>query len=125
MLLLLGDAGGFFGYLLPWDETAYWATVVGINLPGPRCSWAAPGALGSCRAGRSSARTRYRRSSMLHIPGAIIALIGFTHLVVRSASRGLAKWSNRVPAFANGAGVHSATAQACISRRRATGSESA
>ena len=23
---------GFTGYLLPWDQTAYWATVVGINL---------------------------------------------------------------------------------------------
>ena len=25
---------GFTGYLLPWDQTAYWATVVGINLNG-------------------------------------------------------------------------------------------
>ena len=23
---------GFTGYLLPWDQTAYWATAVGINL---------------------------------------------------------------------------------------------
>ena len=23
---------GFTGYLLPWDQTSYWATVVGINL---------------------------------------------------------------------------------------------
>jgi menaquinol-cytochrome c reductase cytochrome b subunit len=32
LLLVLGMMEGFFGYLLPWDETAYWATVVGINL---------------------------------------------------------------------------------------------
>ena len=25
---------GFTGYLLPWDQTAYWATVVGINING-------------------------------------------------------------------------------------------
>ena len=32
MLLLLGMLEGFTGYLLPFDQTAYWATVVGINL---------------------------------------------------------------------------------------------
>jgi menaquinol-cytochrome c reductase cytochrome b subunit len=31
-LLVLGMLEGFTGYLLPWDNTAYWATVVGINL---------------------------------------------------------------------------------------------
>src|ERR671915_1512657 len=34
MLLALGLLEGFTGYLLPWDNTAYWATVVGINLNG-------------------------------------------------------------------------------------------
>jgi menaquinol-cytochrome c reductase cytochrome b subunit len=33
-ILLLGMIQGFTGYLLPWDQTAYWATVVGINLNG-------------------------------------------------------------------------------------------
>jgi menaquinol-cytochrome c reductase cytochrome b subunit len=33
-MLLLGMLQGFTGYLLPWDQTAYWATVVGINLNG-------------------------------------------------------------------------------------------
>jgi menaquinol-cytochrome c reductase cytochrome b subunit len=32
LLLVLGMLEGFTGYLLPWDETAYWATIVGINL---------------------------------------------------------------------------------------------
>ena len=34
LLLALGMLEGFTGYLLPWDQTAYWATVVGINLNG-------------------------------------------------------------------------------------------
>ena len=32
LLLVLGMLEGFTGYLLPWDQTSYWATVVGINL---------------------------------------------------------------------------------------------
>ena len=32
LILFLGMMEGFTGYLLPWDQTAYWATVVGINL---------------------------------------------------------------------------------------------
>ena len=34
MLLAVGMLEGFTGYLLPWDQTAYWATVVGINING-------------------------------------------------------------------------------------------
>ena len=32
IILTLALAEGFTGYLLPWDQTAYWATVVGINI---------------------------------------------------------------------------------------------
>jgi quinol-cytochrome oxidoreductase complex cytochrome b subunit len=32
MLLLLTLGFGFTGYLLPWDQKAYWATVVGTNM---------------------------------------------------------------------------------------------
>jgi len=31
-LLLLTLAFGFTGYLLPWDQKAYWATTVGLNI---------------------------------------------------------------------------------------------
>src|SRR3954465_7993164 len=31
LLLALGLAEGFTGYLLPWDQASYWATTVGIN----------------------------------------------------------------------------------------------
>ena len=30
----MGLAEGFTGYLLPWDQTAYWATIVGVNING-------------------------------------------------------------------------------------------
>ena len=33
-LLLIVLAFAFTGYLLPWDQTAYWATQVGINMVG-------------------------------------------------------------------------------------------
>ena len=32
ILLILGMFEGFTGYLLPYDQTAYWATVVGMNI---------------------------------------------------------------------------------------------
>jgi ubiquinol-cytochrome c reductase cytochrome b subunit len=34
LLLLLTLAFGFTGYLLPWDQRAYWATQVGVNMIG-------------------------------------------------------------------------------------------
>jgi len=34
LLLIVVLAFGFTGYLLPWDEKAYWATVVGTNIVG-------------------------------------------------------------------------------------------
>src|SRR6187397_3503874 len=34
LILATGMLMGFTGYLLPWDQTAYWASAVGINLNG-------------------------------------------------------------------------------------------
>jgi ubiquinol-cytochrome c reductase cytochrome b subunit len=34
VLLLITLGFGFTGYLLPWDQKAYWATTVGTNMPG-------------------------------------------------------------------------------------------
>lgn len=34
VLLLMTLGFGFTGYLLPWDEKAYWATVIGTNMLG-------------------------------------------------------------------------------------------
>ena len=36
LLFLLVMTFAFTGYLLPWDQTAYWATQIGINMVGTR-----------------------------------------------------------------------------------------
>jgi quinol-cytochrome oxidoreductase complex cytochrome b subunit len=86
LILALGMLEGFTGYLLPWDQTAYWATVVGINLNGTMpvigpflAQWLAGGAeIGS------DALSKFYSLHMLVIPGGIFALIGFhLYLVVR------------------------------------------
>ena len=86
LLLALGMLEGFTGYLLPWDQTAYWATVVGINLNGTG-PIVGPFLASSSAAGRRSAPTRLARFYSIHmliLPGAILALIGLhLYLVIR------------------------------------------
>jgi quinol-cytochrome oxidoreductase complex cytochrome b subunit len=86
LLLLMGMAEGFTGYLLPWDQTAYWATVVGININatapflGP---FIAQFLQGGTQIGPDTL-SRFYALHMLLIPGAIMALIGLhMYLVVR------------------------------------------
>src|SRR2546428_14139331 len=86
LILVLGMMEGFFGYLLPWDQTAYWATVVGVNLQatGP---FVGP-FLGDILRGGSEigpdTLARFYSLHMLVLPGAIAGLIGLhLHLVVR------------------------------------------
>ncbi len=85
-ILLLGMLEGFTGYLLPWDQTAYWATVVGINLNGT-APFLGPFIAQFLRGGQeigADTLTRFYSLHMLVIPGAIMALIGFhLYLVVR------------------------------------------
>ena len=86
LILALGMMEGFTGYLLPWDQTAYWATVVGINLQatGP---FVGP-FLGSILAGGSEigsdTLSRFYALHMLLLPGALFGLIGLhLYLVIR------------------------------------------
>jgi menaquinol-cytochrome c reductase cytochrome b subunit len=86
LLLVLGMLEGFAGYLLPWDQTAYWATVVGINLNGtgpfvgPFLAWFLQG---GAEIGPNTL-TIFYALHMLLIPGAIIGLILLhLYLVVR------------------------------------------
>ena len=86
LILVLGMLEGFTGYLLPWDQTAYWATVVGINLnatapiAGPFIAQFLQGGL---NIGPNTLSTFYSLH-MLLVPGAIFALIGLhLYLVVR------------------------------------------
>ena len=63
LILVLGMMEGFSGYLLPWDQTAYWATVVGINLHGTGALRRAVPRRRSSRAAPRSGRTRCRAST--------------------------------------------------------------
>jgi quinol---cytochrome c reductase cytochrome b subunit, bacillus type len=85
-LLLLGMLEGFTGYLLPWDQTAYWATIVGINLNGTAPilgPYIASFLRGGAEIGPETL-ARFYSIHMLLIPGAIIALILLhLYLVVR------------------------------------------
>jgi quinol-cytochrome oxidoreductase complex cytochrome b subunit len=77
LILALGMLMGFTGYLLPWDQTAYWATVVGINLNGTAPfagPWLAQFLAGGAEIGDTTLATWYALH-MLLIPGALIALI--------------------------------------------------
>jgi menaquinol-cytochrome c reductase cytochrome b subunit len=77
LILVLGMLMGFTGYLLPWDQTAYWATVVGINLNGTAPfagPWLAQFLAGGPEIG-SDTLAKWYALHMLLIPGALIALI--------------------------------------------------
>ena len=86
LILVMGMMEGFTGYLLPWDQTAYWATVVGINLNGT-APFLGPWLAQFLRGGQAisgETLTRFYSLHMLVIPGAIIALITLhLYLVIR------------------------------------------
>ncbi len=86
LLLVMGMMEGFTGYLLPWDQTAYWATVVGINLNGTAPilgPWLAQFLRGGQEIGANTL-TIFYSLHMLLIPGAIAGLIGLhLYLVIR------------------------------------------
>jgi menaquinol-cytochrome c reductase cytochrome b subunit len=86
LILAMGMMEGFTGYLLPWDQTAYWATVVGINLNGT-APFLGPFLAQFLRSGQeigADTLTRFYSLHMLLIPGAIMGLIGLhLYLVIR------------------------------------------
>jgi menaquinol-cytochrome c reductase cytochrome b subunit len=77
---------GFSGYLLPYDQTAYWATVVGININGT-APILGPFLASFLRSGSeigADTLSRFYSIHMLLLPGAILGLIGLhLYLVVR------------------------------------------
>ena len=86
LLLVLGMLEGFTGYLLPWDQTAYWATVVGINLNGT-APFLGPFLAQFLQGGAEISEdtlARFYAIHMLLLPGAIFALIALhLYLVIR------------------------------------------
>jgi menaquinol-cytochrome c reductase cytochrome b subunit len=78
VLLILTITMGFTGYLLPFDQRAYWATIVGVNINGTG-PLVGPYLSDFLRAGPEFGATtlsRFYAIHMLLIPGAIAALIG-------------------------------------------------
>ena len=82
-----GLVEGFTGYLLPWDQTAYWATTVGININatapfiGPFLAQFLQGGA----AINADTLPRFYAIHMLVLPGGLIALITL-HLYLVSDS---------------------------------------
>src|SRR5438094_7116692 len=86
LLLATGLFEGLTGYLLPFDQTAYWATVVAININGT-APFLGPFLASLLRGGAEigpDVLARFYALHMLLIPGALMGLIGLhLYLVVR------------------------------------------
>src|SRR4051794_22808230 len=88
VLLILTMTMSFTGYLLPFDQRSYWATIVGVNINGTG-PLVGPYLSDFLRAGPEFGATtlsRFYAIHMLLVPGALAALIG-AHLS-RVARRG-------------------------------------
>src|SRR5438094_6358571 len=86
LLLATGMFEGFTGYLLPWDQTAYWASVVGININGT-APFLGPFIAQFLQGGATiggDTLSRFYSLHMLLLPGALLGLIGLhLYLIVR------------------------------------------
>ncbi len=86
VLLILTMTMAFTGYLLPFDQRSFWASIVGININGTG-PIVGPYLSDFLRAGPelgSTTLARFYAIHMLLLPGAIIALIGaHLYLVVK------------------------------------------
>jgi quinol-cytochrome oxidoreductase complex cytochrome b subunit len=77
-LLILTMIMAFTGYLLPFDQRSYWATIVGVNINGTG-PFIGPYLSDFLRAGPDFGATtvsRFYSIHMLLLPGLIVALIG-------------------------------------------------
>ena len=78
VLLILTLAMGFTGYLLPFDQRSYWATIVGVNINGTG-PFIGPYLSDFLRGGpefNATTLSRFYSIHMLLVPGAIAAMIG-------------------------------------------------
>jgi quinol-cytochrome oxidoreductase complex cytochrome b subunit len=78
VLLILTMTMSFTGYLLPFDQRAYWATIVGVNINGTG-PLVGPYLSDFLRGGSEFGATtlsRFYAIHMLLVPGLIAALIG-------------------------------------------------
>jgi menaquinol-cytochrome c reductase cytochrome b subunit len=99
LILATGMLMGFTGYLLPWDQTAYWASAVGINLNGTAPflgPWLAQFLAGGPEIGPNTL-AKFYAMHMLLIPGALIALIGVHIYLVTRLGVSSPPWSSERP----------------------------
>ena len=95
VLLSLTMTMSFTGYLLPFDQRAYWATIVGVNINGTG-PLLGPYLSDFLRGGSEFGATtlsRFYAIHMLLVPGAIIALIGAHLYLVTKLGTTAPPWS--------------------------------
>jgi menaquinol-cytochrome c reductase cytochrome b subunit len=100
VLLILTLAMGFTGYLLPLDQRAYWATIVGVNINagGPFIGpYLSNFLLGGADFGATTL-SRFYAIHMLIIPGVIAALIGAHLYLVAKLGISAPPWLKAEPA---------------------------
>jgi quinol-cytochrome oxidoreductase complex cytochrome b subunit len=125
LILVLGMLMGFTGYLLPWDQTAYWATVVGINLNGTAPfagPWLAQFLAGGPEIG-SDTLAKWYALHMLLIPGALIALIGIHLYLVARLGVISPPWSKEAAGRERAARTQAASTRAGLVRGGTGGGE--
>lgn len=83
VLLLITLGFGFTGYLLPWDQKAYWATTVGTNMPGTMPG-IGPGMVTMLRGGIELGAVTLSRFYAIHVLllPALIAVFILIHLAL-------------------------------------------
>lgn len=85
LLLLLTLAFGFTGYLLPWDQRAYWATQVGVNMVGT-VPWVGETLARVVRGGEEMGALTLSRFFAVHVlflPAAVGLLIALHLFILR------------------------------------------
>src|SRR6478609_1131020 len=95
VLLILTLVMSFTGYLLPFDQRAYWATIVGVNINGTG-PLLGPYLSDFLRGGGEFGATtlsRFYAIHMLLVPGLIIALIGAHLYLVTKLGTTAPPWS--------------------------------
>ena len=87
ILLLVTIGFGFTGYLLPWDQKAYWATTVGTSIAGS-APFVGESILRIMRGGDQLSAVTLARFFGVHVwvlPATLLALVGIhLYLVIRN-----------------------------------------
>lgn len=100
LLLMMTMMMGFTGYLLPFDQRSFWATVVGVNLNGTG-PIIGPYLADFLRAGSDFTATTLSRFYAIHmmlVPGLIGALIGVHLYLVAKLGTSAPPWLKSKPA---------------------------